>query len=415
MSRSTSWASLAAAGGVGAVAIVAFALGSHVTHAQPSATDPAQQPVSAGARQRSAPASSNHDWSAAPRLAIVATAPGTGHSSLYLLSLPEAATKGASSAKPVLAFQHHGHGNLRAQVVGSTAWVVANTPGRSGRNNSFDGELLRLDPKNGTVKPLCASVAHASRPLVTEDSRVFVSRGTAGPWPKQPERMRTDQLSIDEVDLTNGQLRTVISYHGYLAHLAGAWQDELLIYRVGPHRADVIAVQRDTGAVRTLLATIPPFARDFSVDSSRSALVYRGRDETDRRSWTVELLDLPTGTQHRLFTGASFTLAPAVWPNGDVAYNPQGRGLRLLGRSEPWRSPLGAGVDVLRAVSRDGRFVALLHTVASRLAEAFVLDRDTGAQLRLPGFGRSRIAIAGFYEPTDSVSKPSPNDSEVAP
>jgi hypothetical protein len=210
--------------------------------------------------------------------------------------------------------------------------------------------------------------------------------------------MRVDSLSIEEVDPATGSLRPIHTMNGYLAHLAGSIGSEIVLYRVGPAGADIAAVDADTGSVRSIVASLPPFARDFSVDEGERALIFQGRHETDSRTWVVDRVDLTSGKKTRLFEGSSLNLAPHAWPGGAVAYNPDGRsGLALLGAGAlEVRSPLGEGVDVVLAASQDRRWLAALHTAQGALPAPFAINTETGAALALHGPPGARIAIAGF-------------------
>ena len=329
----------------------------------------------------------------APPVALVATIPGAAESRLYV-ALP-----GQALPPPVLEFHHLPGGSLRAAVWSGAPVVLATAPTTPGRDRSFDGGLYRLDPNTG-VKRLCTNLAHASRPLISPTGRVFVARGAAGPPPATEGRMRIDELTVDEVDPHSGAITTVHQTTGYLAHLAGWHDGRVLIYRVGPATADIVAVSPDTGKTEILLASLPPFARDFSVDPVTPRLVYRGRHQSDARRWVVDALDLSTGSQTRLYDGVSFSLAPHVWPGGSLAINPRRGGLRLIGSSDPIASPLGPGVDVIRSLSNTERYVVFLHTVQGSLPVPSVIDRKSGATRRLAAPPGTRVAIAGLVSST---------------
>ncbi len=325
----------------------------------------------------------------APALAMVATVPGDGTSRLYV------ARPGEPLPPAVLEFQHLPGGSLRAEVWSDAPMVLATAPTTPGRDRSFDGGLYRLDPQSG-AQLLCGDVVHAARPLITPDGRVFVARGTAGPWPADPATVRVDELTIDEVDPLTGAVTPIHHHSGHLAHLAGWHDGRLLVYQVGPGSAQIVAVSPATGKTTVLVASLPAFARDFSVDSVSETLVYRGRHEDDPRRWVVDALELATGAETRLFEGDSFSLAPHVWPGGGVAINPGRRGLRLLGSGDSLVSPMGPGVDLVRGVSQDHRYVALLHTVQGRLPLPFVVDRQTSRLAPVPTPPAARVAVAGF-------------------
>jgi len=344
--------------------------------------------------------------------------PGALHTSLYLAT----AGDGASSA-PVATFTHLAGAVVRGSVLPGTQVVLATADTAETRDLSFNATLFRLAPHT-PPEVLCNGVVHASRALTTRDGRVFVSRGAPGPEPKpdpaSPGKasMRIDVLSIDEVDPWTGTLRTIHTSSGYLAFLAGAFANEVIVYRVSPDGADIAGVDPDTGAVRVIVPSLPPFARDFSVDAATGTLVFQGRHETEHHTWTVERVDLGSGQRSRLHESASMNLVPHAWPGGAVAFNRDGHGpLALLGagltgrgssgaaaaamvalRGAALRAPGSSGptADWLLATSEGGHWVTGLHTAPGSLPMPFVLDTETGHEHLLRGPPGARMAVAGF-------------------
>jgi len=323
-----------------------------------------------------------------PSVALVATLPGAELSSLYVVDAGRAA-----APPPVATFAHAPDAVVRAALVPNTPFVLATADTEVSSDRSFDASLFRLEPHAPPIV-LTDRVVHASRPLVTAAGRVFVSRGKPGP--ALEGRMRVDALTIEEVDLETGKTRVVHAEDALLLFLAGSTEREILLYRVFPDKADVVAVDPDTFATRFILKSLPPFARDFSTDASGDKLVFQDRSETDARAWVVDEVEVATGKKSRLFSSASMTLAPAVLPNGGVLYNPPGRGLETLDAEARVASPLGPGVDVVAASTGDAHFLAALHTQPSALPVPFVLDTQTGKVALLPAPRGTRIAIAGF-------------------
>ncbi|MRG95467.1 hypothetical protein [Polyangium spumosum] len=324
-----------------------------------------------------------------PRVALLATFPGAEHSALYLVQ-----AGGGADPAPVATFSHLPDATVRAAVVPDTPFVLATADSTPGRDASFNASLFRLRP-HAPAEVLVDRVVHASRPLVAPTGRVFVSRGRPGP--DLEGRLRVDPLTVDEVDMTTGKTRAVHGAHGHLLFLAGATAREIILYRVLPDRADLVAVDPDAGAVRPLVKNLPPFARDFSIDAAGKKLVFQNRHETNSRTWVVDELDLTTGRARRLFSSPSMSLAPAVLPSGGVLYNPPGRGLSTLDAEARIAGPLGPGVDLVAAATADSRFIAALHTQPSALPVPFLVDTKTGAASVLPAPRGSRVAIAGFY------------------
>lgn len=329
-----------------------------------------------------------------PIVALLATRPGALHSSLYL-----APAGGGEGSAPVATFTHLAGAVVRGSVIPGTSIVLATADTKPSRDLSFNASLFRVAPHE-PPEALCDGVVHASRPLVTTSGRVFISRGSPGPASAAAAEMRVDSLSIDEVDPATGALRPIHTMSGYLAYLAGSIGSEIILYRVTPSGADIVVVDADSGSARSLIPSLPPFARDFSVDEAGRALIFQNRHETDSRAWVIDRVDLASGKATRLSEGSSINLAPHAWPGGAVAYNPGGRlGLALLGAGEEApevRGPLGEGVDVVLAASQDRQWLAALHTVQGALPAPFAIHTKTGAAFALHGPPGARIAVAGF-------------------
>jgi hypothetical protein len=329
-----------------------------------------------------------------PVVALLVTRPGAGYTSLTLTRAGE-----SSAPAPIARFDHAEGAVVKGAILPGTSVVLAVADTAATRDLSFASSLFRVEPHRPAER-LCDGVVYASRPLVTASGRVFVSRGTAGPEPAAAPKLagREDALSIDEIDPATGSARTVHSFAGYLAFLAGEHGREILIYRVGAAGADLIGVDPDTGSARIIAPSMLPFARDFSVDAARGAVVFQERDERDARTWVIDRMNLATGARTRLAASNSMSLAPSVWPGGGVAYAPDSRGgLTLIGREmKAIHAPTGDGVDQVQAISREGAWVAALHTRPGELPVAFAIESVTGRTLALPSAADARVAIAGF-------------------
>lgn len=316
-----------------------------------------------------------------PRVAVLATVPGAATTALYLVDV------GATALPPAVASVPHAPGAVvRASVVPGTETVIAIADGAARGDLSFAARAWRLSPGEPAT-PLVDRVVHASRPLITASGRVFVSRGAAGPAPAAAHG-RVDHLTIDELDPRTGTARTVYATDGYLAFLAGATATELVVYRIAADGASIVAIDPDRGAVRTVIADLPPLARDFSI--AGGALIFEDRDGD---GWAVLRVELATGAVARVATSDRYALAPFAWPAGGVAWSGGGRGVHVIGERTP-RAPVGDGVDV--AVAQAGALVALSHTVADALPVPFVLDSARGTTSRVPAPPGTYAEIAGF-------------------
>lgn len=325
----------------------------------------------------------------APLVALLATKPEGAHTSLYLSRPGDA----GSARAPVATFTHTEGAAVRGATLPGSDVVLAVADTVEARDLSFAAGVVRLAPHK-PPEVLVDRVVHASRPLVTAAGRVFVSRGRPGPAVEG--KYRVDDLTVDEIDPATGAARTVHAFAGYVTFLAGAHGREILVYRAGPSGADLAGIDADTGATR-IIAPLLPFARDFSVDEAAGAVVMVERDEQDSRAWVIDRLDLASGARTRITKGPSLAMAPFAWPGGGIAWSPDGRaGMALIGGGRLAPAPLGPGVDLVRAVSAGGGWVAALHTAAGTLPAPFVIDTRTGQAAALPAPAGARIEIAGF-------------------
>jgi hypothetical protein len=270
-------------------------------------------------------------------------------------------------AAPVGRFQHLPGASVQAVVLPGSRTVLAVADRTPGRDLSFASGLVRLAPDSAPVW-LCDRVVVASRPLVTPDGRVLVSRGRPGPETEGVARV--DDLTIDVIDPATGQARTLLAMRGFLLYLAGVHGNEVYVYRVRPDGADVVALGPD-GAVRTVVPDLPPFARDFSIDAS-GALVFQN---LAGRRWVVERVNAHTHARARLGDKAELSEAPLVWPDGRMTLSARRR---------------------LFAASSDGRHAAALRLAPGGFPVPELVDTTSGAARPLPAPPGRRVAIAGF-------------------
>lgn len=227
---------------------------------------------------------------------------------------------------------------------GTRAVAVVRVPALE-RDLSFAATLTLVAP-GAPERVLATGLARASKPVLI-GSRLFVERGRAGP--PSPADYRVDELTVTEVDVASGRLRTVYEAKGFWTHLAGALGRELVLYVAGPQGAKLEAVHVDTLAVRTLVPALPPMAHDFTVDASGKAVLFTVAEPGVER-WFVERVELLTGRRERLAEGDSVALLPAVLPGG-VAYQREvGAGLSWVGREGVAVPSRGPGFERVRFV-----------------------------------------------------------------
>jgi hypothetical protein len=297
---------------------------------------------------------------AEPRVALLATDPQGADTELYLV------TAGGALPAPAARFEHLPGASVQAAVVPGTDTVVAVADRAPARDLSFASGLVRLAP-GAPPWWLAGGVVVASRPLVAAGGRVFVVRGAPGA--DRGDEFRIDSFTVDEIDLDTGRPRMVHATSGYLVHLAGAYGGDLLLYRVAPEGADLVAQPIAGGTPRTLLASLPPYARDFTVDPS-GALLYQN---LAGRMWVIERLDLRARVALPIFMKREVASAPYVWPDGRLSLDADRRVLAVAG-----------GHAALIVSGAGGRPVPL------------VVELATGVGRELPAPAGRRVTLAGF-------------------
>lgn len=291
------------------------------------------------------------------------------------------------AVRALAALRHAPGAVVRGDVRGGEAFVVMDEDGPGDR--SWGAALYRVD--GAGARRLTGSVGHARRPLASNDGWVYVERGSPGTAPVDISagQLRIDDVHVDAVDPASGAIRALYNFSGYALHIAGEDAGALLIYRVGPRGADVVSVDRATGASRGSV-TVPPFARDFSVDDKTHSLVFADRDAG---AWTIVRLDLATFTLSTISSDADQQSSPLALPSGVVARTaPRRSGLSLGGRV---LAPLGAGFDAPIVSTDDGAWLAVLHVPNGGFDQTYVLD--VGASTARPvGGANERVDALGF-------------------
>ncbi len=314
----------------------------------------------------------------------------------------------AGAHEQTLATLPHAPGAVvRGDVLrGARGAMVVAADEESARDRDWGSALWRVDAKGARL--LARGLYHASRPLASVDGNVYVQRGASGAWPTPSEtklgKLRTDALSIDAIDADTGASRVLFSWSGYTLHLAGEHRGELVVYRVSFEGADIVAIDRATGAVRVLTAVVP-FARDFSIDATRGALWMSNRDERDVSAWIVARVDLATGAIVRVATERGESLAPYALPDGTIAWTASGRkGLVVAGAVDPKGSalrplaPLGAGYDAVTSASGDAAWTTIVHVPSGGGYDvAAAVHVATGTPVRLTTHDE-RVTVIGFVD-----------------
>ncbi|MBL8919849.1 MAG: hypothetical protein JNJ54_13355 [Myxococcaceae bacterium] len=248
-------------------------------------------------------------------------------------------------AEPFAALPVHPDETFRGVVLPGTRTVAVVRVPALVRDPSFAATLSLVTP-DGAERVLATGLARASKPVLV-GARLFVERGRAGA--PSPTDYRVDELTVSEVDVLSGRLRTVYETKGLSTHLAGAVGRELVLYVAGPQGAKVEAVHVDTLAVRTLVPALPPMAHDFTVDVAGKAVLFTVAEPGVER-WFVERVELATGRQQRLAEGDTVALLPTVLPGGVAYQRAPGEGLVWAGREGVALPSRGPGFERVRFV-----------------------------------------------------------------
>lgn len=343
-------------------------------------------------------------------LAVVATAhdPEARTSAVRVVEL------GGGAERALGAVPHARGAVVRGDVVrggalaGRAVVVAADDEGAPDPDWGATLWLLLDDAHVAAPSPLARGLLHASRPLASRDGLVYVERGARGE--QRPGVVRVDALEIDALDPTrpSAPLHALYTWNGWALHLAGERGDELLVYRVGPGTADVVAIARATGKAR-VVSRVPPYARDFSVDERRGALVTSNRDEA-ARAWVVERVDLTTGERTHLASSRAESPAPFALPSGDLAFSaPSSHGGLALaplatGGDPRELRPLGPGFDAVEAATDDGAWLAVSHVTPGAFDRTVALHVATRTVVPLTSRDE-RVDALGFLGAASGVAR----------
>jgi hypothetical protein len=357
-----------------------------------------------------------------PRVAVLATKPGSGVTDLILQPL-DSTTPSPSVAR----FAHLVDTEVQGAVIPTTTslLVIAGTERR--KDPAFGASMLLVGPSAET-KQVVDRVYHGTRPLILDDGRAIVQRGVQGSEPTEADleagRMRVDHLTIEQIDLTAATTKVLSRFDGYIAFIAGALRHEVFVYRVGPDGADIIGIDADSGRERTIVRPLPPLARDFSVDAQSEALLFTNADPATPGQWAAEKLSVAPPAQaapvvppksgvavagriEHLERASHPALVPTAWVGRTVAVNRNFDGLQVVRAGRAPTSPFIGGVDVVREFfsAKNETWALALHRTEGKLPEPIVIQASTMATQRLAVPPHARIDLAGVLQ-QDGPARP---------
>lgn len=288
---------------------------------------------------------------------------------------------------PVVRFTHADGSPVQGTLLPQSRVVIASAVMPSGADVSFASVLLRLEAGK-PARVLADQLVYGSKPLISAEGRVFVSRGQAGPVVVGEPRL--DVLTVDELDPSSAKARTLFSTRGFVAYLVGALGREVLIYEVNAFGARLVAVHADTLGVRTVLASMAPMARDFVLDAPRKRVLFTQVDGSGG-GWHVEEASLTDGQSRVVASGPEVTLLPTVRADGRVLIS-RGEGLGLINVDGSEGLPAqGPGFE--RVVLERKELLIGLHERPSDFPSLFVLKGPEKLQVVTPA--DARLFVAG--------------------
>jgi hypothetical protein len=352
-----------------------------------------------------------------PRVAVLSTLAGQGRTNLIFQPIDS-----ATPAPVIATFAHLPGTSVAGAVVPHTNKVLVIAGTETRRDPAFGASLLMMGEQEET-KLVVDRVYQGTRPLILDDGRAIVQRGTEGSEPTEEDlaagRMRVDRLTIEQIGLSGNDSKVLSRFDGYIAFIAGALRNEIFVYRVGPDGADIIGIDADSGRERTIVRPLPPFARDFSIDAQNQALLFTNADPDHPGQWEVQRLSVappPPGTpivpptsralvggRLERIAGASHpAIAPTAWVNRGIALNRTLTGLQVLApQGAAPKVPFTAGTDVVRSffLSRNDTWALAVHYSEDRLPEPVVIQTSTMNVQKLAVPAGSVVDLAGVLEP----------------
>lgn len=322
---------------------------------------------------------------AAAPLEVAVLSKDVPSSTLQVRWQPIAAT---SLTEPFTQLEVQPDETFRAVVMpGTKRLAVVRVTGLA-RDPSFVATLSIVSPGQ-PERVLATDVVRASKPTLL-GSRLFVERGAPGPETNDGS-YRVDALTVSEVELQSGRLRTLYETKGYWTHVAGGLGRELIIYVAGPGGAKLEAVHVDTLAVRTLIPSLPAMAHDFVIDAEHQRVLFTIAEPGVER-WFIEQVDLSSGKRTRLAEGDQVALLPTVLPAGLAWSTGEGRGLSWLGRDGVALTSHGPGFERVRFVA-DG-LVFTRHEVPNLAPQVYVTRLRDGTAVPVV-FPTGIVDVAG--------------------
>lgn len=323
---------------------------------------------------------------ATPEVAVLSTQPGTG-----LTELRWQPVGARQLAKPLALVSHLEDATALGATLPGSRTVLVTASAEPKKDLSFASWLWALEPGQ-PAKVLAKNLSISTRPLVTSQGRVFVQRGVAGEAALGEPRV--DALTIDEVDLRTGVLRTVYATKGFTTFLAGEHDGRLLVYVVAPTGASLVAVHPDALSVTVLSSDLGGPARDFV--RSGDLLAYAFGD-AELGTWRLATIDLSSGARVVRDGGVRDMARLPFFVRGQLG-SLTAPGQALLGlEGQVLLKAQGPGYPHLRFVTKGGIAIGLDER-PSDFPDAFAANVETQGAVPLVTVKNARLDVAGVRE-----------------
>lgn len=324
-----------------------------------------------------------------PRIAMLVTdvAPDGARGTINTRLLIQRAD--ASAPERLATLEHPAGSIVRGSMIPHTnrAAVSVDLDARVGRTWSASLVLLEaVPPGSRALAPPAPSVDGlylGAAPVVLDDGRIIVQRGEAGQLTErdiEEDRTRIDRLLVDAV-LPDGSLKHLRDYRGYIAHVAGAIANVVVVYVVGQAGAELVCLDVDAAPSTDRHVPVPAYASDFTPNRERGTILFTNR-APERGRWTLNEVD--SGCRHTELATSVVPQVPSVWRGGSIAFAREAGKLEVLD-APPGARPKSAPRSLAVAPSLPGSKLTTLTSMSP--------DQSWGLGLEYTESGPRAVAV----------------------
>lgn len=247
----------------------------------------------------------------------------------------------ASAPERLATIEHPAGSIVRGTMIPRTNRAAVSLDLDPGVGRTWSASLVVLEavpPGSRAASPPVPSVDRlylGAAPVVLDDGRIIVQRGEAGQLTEKDideERTRVDRLLIDAV-LPDGSLKHLRDYRGYIALVAGAIANTVVVYVVGEAGAELVCLDVDAPPNTDRRVQVSAYASDFTPNRARGTILFTNR-APERGRWTLN--EVEQSCQHTELATSLVPQVPSIWKGGSIAF------AREAGKLEVLDAPPGA-------------------------------------------------------------------------